>query len=66
MHDLIEAIETERAGLLDVYSVLHCLERTLTYGSDVGPESVVASLACELLSESMERLDLLLMATRRM
>jgi hypothetical protein len=57
MNDLLTEIEDERRKLMSLYGVLHCLERTLTYGNDVGPESIVASHLCELISDAMERLD---------
>lgn len=56
---LQEAIDCERARLLQVSSVLHCLYEVLLYaeGDDAVTYAETAHLAVNLIDESVERLD---------
>lgn len=56
---LEQAIDAERARLLQVSSVLHCLYEVLLYaeGDDAITYAEAAHLAANLIDESVERLD---------
>jgi hypothetical protein len=56
---LAQAIEAERARLLQVSSMLHCLYEVLLYaeGDDAVTYAETAHLAAILIDESVERLD---------
>ena len=56
---LQQAIEAERARLLQVSCVLHCLYEVLPYadGDDAVTYAEAAHLAATLIDESVERLD---------
>jgi hypothetical protein len=56
---LQQAIEAERARLLQVSCVLHCLYEVLLYadGDDAVTYAEAAHLAATLIDESVERLD---------
>lgn len=57
--ELLQILEAERARLLQVSSVLHCLYEVLLYaeGDDAVTCAEVAHLAANLIDESVERLD---------
>jgi hypothetical protein len=56
---LEQAIEAERARLLQVHAVLRCLHESLLYAEQQDPViyADVASLGARLINESVERLD---------
>jgi hypothetical protein len=56
---LEQAIEAERAQLLQVQAVLRCLHESLLYAEQQDPViyADVASLGARLINESVERLD---------
>ena len=56
---LAQAIEAERARLLQVHAVLRCLHESLLYAEQQDPViyADVASLTARLINESVERLD---------
>jgi hypothetical protein len=56
---LEQAIEAERAQLLQVQAVLRCLHESLLYAERQDPViyADVASLSARLINESVERLD---------
>ncbi len=51
------AIEDERAHLMTVDALLHCLEAAISEGSEPGACSMVTSHTRELVARSLERLD---------